>query len=107
MRRVNGSEVRFLGRMRWKQVGMHSIRYFVLLIAMFLITYTLVGVGLAIYHSILVEVALAGVFSSLVDGIPVTIPLAVLGGVFLALMKQVIEKSGKSKIPVEKEILPE
>jgi len=57
--------------------------------------------------AILVEVALAGVFASLVDGIPVTIPLAMFGGIFLALMKQVIEKSGKGKIPVEKEILPE
>ena len=110
MSKVNGSEVRFLGRIRWKEVGMQSIRYFVLLITMFLITYTFVGVGLAIHHSILVEEALAGVFASLVDGIPVTVPLAVCGGVFLAFMKQVIEtseKSGKNMIPTKKEILLE
>jgi len=107
MNKLNCSEVRFLGKIRWKQVAMHSIRHIFLLIALFLTTFILVGVGLAIYHSISVEVALREVYISLVAGIPVTIPLAVCGGIFLALVKQEIENSRKGKIPVENEIIPD
>jgi len=45
-----------------------------------------VSVGLALYHSILVEVALANVFTSLVSGFQITIPLAGIGAISLAFV---------------------
>jgi len=87
----------------WRKVGLHSILFFIVLISLFLITFVFVSVGLAIYHSILVEVALTGVFYSIVSNFHITLPLAGIGGIFLAFMKQVIlkeklEKKGDERI---------
>ena len=85
---VNSREVDFLSTISWRKVGMQSIVFFIVIISLFFITFVFVSVGLAIYHSILVEVALTGVFSSLVSGFHITLPLAGIGALFLAFFKQ-------------------
>jgi len=89
--RVNSGEVDFLSTISWRKVGMQSLLFFCIIIALFFITFMFVSVGLTIYRSILVEVALTGVFYSLISGFHITLPLAGIGGIFLALMKQVID----------------
>jgi len=51
-----------------------------------------VSVELAIYHSILVEIALKDVFTSLASNFHVTVPFAGIGGIVLALLNQIKNK---------------
>ena len=89
--RVNIGDEGIVSFISWRKIGMQSLLFFGIILGLFFITFTFVAVGLAIYHSILVEVALSGVFTSIVSGLHITLPLAGIGGIFLAFMKQVID----------------
>jgi len=100
--RENSGDEDIMSFISWRKVGMQSILFFLVILSMFFITFVFVSVGLAMYHSILVEVALSGVFYSIVSNFHITLPLAGIGGIFLAFMKQVIsiemlEKKGDKR----------
>ncbi|MHA1191648.1 MAG: hypothetical protein ACTSP9_05055 [Promethearchaeota archaeon] len=79
-------------KIHWKQVGIQSIVFFIIILSTFLITFVFVSVELAIYHSILVEIALKDVFTSLASNFHVTVPFAGIGGIVLALLNQIKNK---------------
>jgi len=81
-------KVGFLSTISWREVGMQSLLIFCIVIALFFITFLFVSVGLAISRSILVEVALNGVFTSLVSGFHITLPLSGIGAISLAIFRQ-------------------
>ena len=87
----NSGDAGIISFISWRKVGMPSILFFIVIISLFFITFVFFSVGLAIYRSILVEVALTGVFYSIMSNIHITLPLAGIGGIFLAFMKQVID----------------
>ena len=89
--RVNSGDAGIMSFIFWRKVGMQSIVFFIVIISLFFITFVFVCVGLAIYHSVLVEVDLTGVFNSIVSNFHITLPLAGIGGIFLAFTKQVID----------------
>ena len=89
--RVNSGDAGIMSFISWRKVGMQSIMFFIIIISLFFITFVFVSVGLAIYHSMLVEDALSGVFTSIVSGFHITLPLSGIGGIFLAFMKQIID----------------